>query len=82
MIRSKGFFWLATRMDANGQWAQAGRLFSFSVGGRWWAAGTRVKRIEGADVADGLTGLLLPLALALRTQPTAPSGPRKTGSGR
>ena len=25
VVRSKGFFWIATRMDVNGQWAQAGR---------------------------------------------------------
>ncbi|WP_397404695.1 zinc metallochaperone GTPase ZigA [Phenylobacterium sp.] len=35
--RSKGFFWLATRMDQVGTWSQAGAVVSHEWGGYWWA---------------------------------------------
>ncbi|MBZ4407176.1 zinc metallochaperone GTPase ZigA [Myxococcus sp. MISCRS1] len=38
VLRSKGFFWLATRMDITGVWAQAGGACSFEPAGLWWAA--------------------------------------------
>jgi G3E family GTPase len=38
VLRSKGFFWLATRMDITGVWAQAGGACSFEPAGVWWAA--------------------------------------------
>ncbi len=38
ILRSKGFFWLATRMDVIGVWAQAGVAVSFEHGGPWAAA--------------------------------------------
>lgn len=38
VVRSKGFFWLATRMDVQGSWAQAGRIFEFSPSTMWYAA--------------------------------------------
>jgi len=37
VLRSKGFFWLATRMDVVGMWAQAGGASTFSPAGKWWA---------------------------------------------
>jgi G3E family GTPase len=55
VVRSKGFFWLATRMDINGQWAQAGRLFSFTAGGRWWADGALMRWPNGAMSFSGST---------------------------
>jgi len=37
VIRSKGFFWLATRMDTAGYWSQAGGAARIESAGRWWA---------------------------------------------
>jgi G3E family GTPase len=38
VLRSKGFFWLATRLDKLGVWSQAGRVARLDVGGFGWAA--------------------------------------------
>ncbi len=38
VLRSKGFFWLATRMDTTGMWSQAGASASCGPAGRWFAA--------------------------------------------
>ncbi|AUX19717.1 hypothetical protein SOCEGT47_001690 [Sorangium cellulosum] len=38
VLRSKGFFWLATRMSVTGAWSQAGGAASFEAAGRWYAA--------------------------------------------
>jgi len=38
VIRSKGFFWLATRPDWVYLWSQAGGACSYEVTGRWWAS--------------------------------------------
>jgi G3E family GTPase len=38
VIRSKGFFWLATRMIEVGEWAQAGAACRTGRAGLWWAA--------------------------------------------
>ncbi|EJM74361.1 zinc metallochaperone GTPase ZigA [Pseudomonas sp. GM55] len=36
LLRSKGFFWLASKhMDA-GSWSQAGGLMRYGIAGRWW----------------------------------------------
>ncbi|MBY4896703.1 zinc metallochaperone GTPase ZigA [Cupriavidus sp. AU9028] len=38
VLRSKGFFWLATRMDTAGSWSQAGGVCRHGGAGFWWAA--------------------------------------------
>jgi G3E family GTPase len=38
VVRSKGFFWLANRMDIVGEFSLAGALTSAKPIGRWWAA--------------------------------------------
>ena len=38
VIRSKGFFWLATRNDFVGEWSQAGGICRNRAIGLWWAA--------------------------------------------
>lgn len=38
VLRSKGFFWLATRLDRIGIWSQASRVARLDAGGYWWAA--------------------------------------------
>ena len=38
VLRSKGYFWLATRMDEAGSWSQAGFSGTAEWGGPWFAA--------------------------------------------
>jgi G3E family GTPase len=38
VLRSKGFFWLASRPDAVGEWSQAGGIVRHGPSGIWWAA--------------------------------------------
>lgn len=38
VIRSKGFFWLASRWDIVGEWSQAGTSCRTEPAGIWWAA--------------------------------------------
>jgi G3E family GTPase len=38
VVRSKGFFWLATRSDWIGNWSQAGKSFTIGAIGKWWSA--------------------------------------------
>lgn len=38
LIRSKGFFWLATRPQFAGQWSQAGGIARYGFGGMFWKA--------------------------------------------
>ena len=38
LLRSKGYFWLATRMDHAGLWQQAGGTGTHQCAGFWWAA--------------------------------------------
>ena len=38
MIRSKGYFWLATRPEFAGQWSQAGGIARYGFGGMFWKA--------------------------------------------
>ncbi len=41
MIRSKGFFWLASRGEMVGLWSQAGGACRHGPAGRWWADSPR-----------------------------------------
>jgi len=38
ILRSKGFFWLASRLDKIGVWSQAGPVARLDFGGFWWAS--------------------------------------------
>ncbi|KAL9654441.1 hypothetical protein ABK040_010464 [Willaertia magna] len=38
VLRSKGFFWLCTKMDTYGLWSQAGDTLRIETGGRFWAS--------------------------------------------
>ena len=42
LLRSKGYFWLATRPEFAGQWSQAGGIARYGFGGRFWSAVPRV----------------------------------------
>jgi len=41
VLRSKGFFWLASRPDAVGEWSQAGGIVRHGPAGLWWADAPR-----------------------------------------
>jgi G3E family GTPase len=43
VLRSKGFFWLASRMEACGLWSQAGSSASADGAGTWYAAAPRAE---------------------------------------
>lgn len=36
LLRSKGFFWLASKPEQAGSWSQAGGLMRHGFAGRWW----------------------------------------------
>jgi G3E family GTPase len=36
LLRSKGFFWLASKYQEAGSWSQAGGLMRHGCAGRWW----------------------------------------------
>lgn len=36
LLRSKGFFWLATRPNQHGEWSQAGGMLTLQGGGPWF----------------------------------------------
>ena len=38
LVRSKGFFWLATRFDEAGVWSQAGGIMNHGFAGLFWSA--------------------------------------------
>lgn len=38
VVRSKGFFWLASRPELVGSWSQAGPVTRHECGGMWWAS--------------------------------------------
>ncbi|WDD95828.1 GTP-binding protein [Burkholderia sp. FERM BP-3421] len=49
VLRSKGFFWLATRPDVAGSLSQAGGVCRHGPAGLWWAAQDRAEWPEGDD---------------------------------
>lgn len=36
LLRSKGFFWLASKYEEAGSWSQAGGMMRHGMAGRWW----------------------------------------------
>ncbi|MDF3933082.1 zinc metallochaperone GTPase ZigA [Pseudomonas citronellolis] len=51
LLRSKGFFWLASRYREAGSWSQAGGLMRHGLAGRWWRF---VPREQWPQDEDGL----------------------------
>lgn len=51
VIRSKGYFWLASRPEYAAMWSQAGAVARQGYAGRWWAS---VPRTEWPQDADSL----------------------------
>jgi G3E family GTPase len=50
ILRSKGFFWLATRMDRVGSWSQAGGAAHCEAAGMWFAATSPADWGDDAEV--------------------------------
>ncbi len=49
LIRSKGYFWLASRPEFAGQWNQAGGIARYGFGGMFWKAVPKDKWPEDKD---------------------------------
>jgi G3E family GTPase len=54
LIRSKGFFWLATRPMLAGQWSQAGGIARYGAAGLFWKA---IPKPDWPDDAASLEGI-------------------------
>ena len=54
VVRSKGFFWLATRPEEVFLWSQAGGACSYEVTGHWWASVPREDWPEHPDDRAGI----------------------------
>lgn len=54
VLRSKGFFWLATRPWQFGEWSQAGGMITVGCGGPWFAEVPDEAWPEDKDVRDSI----------------------------
>ncbi len=52
VVRSKGFFWLASRHDDAGLWSQAGGACRYSYAGLWWSAVPRERWPDDPEFLD------------------------------
>ncbi|WP_252272432.1 zinc metallochaperone GTPase ZigA [Pseudomonas subflava] len=55
LLRSKGYFWLASRIQEAGSWSQAGGLMRHGLAGRWWRF---VPRSQWPTDEDGLRSVM------------------------
>ncbi|TBU73064.1 4-hydroxytetrahydrobiopterin dehydratase [Pseudomonas daroniae] len=55
LLRSKGFFWLASKYQEAGSWSQAGGLMRHGLAGRWWRF---VPKSQWPQDEDGLKGII------------------------
>ncbi|KAL5000881.1 CobW/HypB/UreG, nucleotide-binding domain-containing protein [Aspergillus recurvatus] len=56
ILRSKGFFWLATRPSHFGEWSQAGSMLTVGCGGPWFAEVPDDAWPEDKDVRASIEG--------------------------
>ena len=61
VLRSKGFFWLATRLDWVGEWSQAGAAMTHQAAGLWWAAVAPEDRPEDTETHNYLASIWDPV---------------------
>lgn len=54
VIRSKGFFWLASQMDIIGEWSQAGGICRHQPAGTWWVTTPREDWPEDAETLESI----------------------------
>jgi G3E family GTPase len=52
LVRSKGYFWLASRPEFAGQWSQAGGIAHHGFGGMFWKAIPKARWPDDADFLD------------------------------
>ncbi len=52
VVRSKGFFWLASRPTQAGSWSQAGPVCHHGLAGKWWAAVAREQWPQDQETID------------------------------
>ncbi|UCJ17518.1 zinc metallochaperone GTPase ZigA [Pseudomonas sp. MM211] len=55
LLRSKGFFWLASKYQEAGSWSQAGGLMRHGLAGRWWRF---VPKSQWPQNEDDLKGII------------------------
>lgn len=55
LLRSKGFFWLASKHQEAGSWSQAGGLMRHGPAGRWWRF---VPRAHWPEDQESLTAIM------------------------
>ena len=57
VLRSKGFFWLATRLDWAGNFSQAGSVCRTEAAGLWWAAAEQSSWPQDPEMLDDLQSI-------------------------
>jgi G3E family GTPase len=57
LLRSKGYFWLATRHNMIGLWSQAGGSAEYRPVGYWWAAAPKDRWPEDKETLDSILDL-------------------------
>lgn len=57
LIRSKGFFWLATRPEFAGQWSQAGGIARYGFAGLFWKAVPKERWPDDEDYLESIHNL-------------------------
>ncbi|EJI1384897.1 GTP-binding protein [Vibrio alginolyticus] len=57
LIRSKGYFWLATRPEFVGQWSQAGGIERYGVAGMFWKAIPKEEWPTDQDYLDAINDI-------------------------
>jgi len=54
LIRSKGYFWLASRPEFAGQWSQAGGIARYGFGGMFWKSVPKDRWPTDQDYLDSI----------------------------
>lgn len=60
LLRSKGFFWLASKYQDAGSWSQAGGLMRYGYAGRWWRYVPREQWPQDAETKASILQKWLP----------------------
>jgi G3E family GTPase len=54
VMRSKGWFWLASRMSFAGEWSQAGGACTYKPAALWWAAVPKERWPDDKEALEGI----------------------------
>ncbi len=54
LLRSKGYFWLASQYQEAGSWSQAGGLMRYEYAGRWWRFVPRAQWPQDDESQQGI----------------------------